>query len=156
MKKIISIILAILLCFSLLISCDKNIPQKSTDETAAQTENTESETSKEEIDRFINMSFEERETYIESIINEKEQNMISELDAAAQADAAVFETAKTRAENARLNLGLESGEIDNLLAGYTWNNDKQGYYSTQNPEEAYAGKLADRQNELHEYENYVA
>ena len=47
MKKIISI-LAILLCFSLLISCDKNIPQKSTDETAAQTENTESETSKEE------------------------------------------------------------------------------------------------------------
>ena len=48
MKKIISIILAILLCFSLLVSCTKNIPQKSTDETAAQTENTESETSKEE------------------------------------------------------------------------------------------------------------
>ena len=47
MKKIISI-LAILLCFSLLISCKKNIPQKSTDETAAQTENTASETSKEE------------------------------------------------------------------------------------------------------------
>ena len=48
MKKNISIILAILLCFSLLISCDKNIPQKSTYETAAQTENTASETSKEE------------------------------------------------------------------------------------------------------------
>ena len=114
------------------------------------------ETSKEEIDRFINMSFEERETYIESIIKEKEQNMISELDAAAKADAAVFEAAKTRAENARLNLGLESGEIDNLLAGYIWNDDKQGYYSAKNPEEAYAGKLADRQNELHEYDNYVS
>jgi hypothetical protein len=102
------------------------------------------------------MSFEERETYIKNIIKGKEQNMISELDAAAKADAAVFEAAKTRSENARLNLGLESGEIDNLLAGYTWNNDKQGYYSKKNPEEAYAGKLADKQNELHEYENYVS
>jgi hypothetical protein len=76
------------------------------------------------------MSFEERETYIKGIIEQKEQNMISELDAAAQADAAVFEAAKTRAKNARLNLGLEPGEIDNLLAGYTWNDGKQGYYST--------------------------
>ena len=48
MKKIVLVILSILLCFSLLISCDKNTPPKSTYETAAQTENTASETSKGE------------------------------------------------------------------------------------------------------------
>ena len=114
------------------------------------------ETSKEEIDSFIKMSFEEREAYIEKIIKAKERNMISELEAAANADKAVFEAAETRSENARLELGLESGEIDTLLAGYTWNDDKKGYYSTTNPQEAYNGKLADRQDELHEYENYVS
>ena len=113
--------------------------------------------SEDDILKFLNSSFDEKEQAIANIVKKREQTMITELKKQYEADKTEYEKIQAVADAAMAELGLDeksSKEILEELKGYTYDSETQTY---KNAEGAAFSKIDQTQHQqLKQYEAYVA